>query len=245
MELNDFLERFPMPGKIMFAKVWGSKSHNTHKSDSDTDFSGVYVAPTREILSLNPPPDTKKFEKEDVLSKEDWPDHQFHEVGKFASLLLKGNPTILEMLFTNRLYVDTPDWRYLWPIRFKFLSHEAIEQYLGYMKGQLRRLMAHDGKKGLHTAGGAYNEKWAYHILRLSADAKRIARGEGPQVWKTGAERDFLMKVRNMEFDWQTTKSLIEESLADIENLKPWQCAETADKDALNTWLLEVRKNNW
>ncbi len=248
MQIEQFLAKFPPPGKIVMAKLWGSRSHNTHKETSDHDFSGVYICRTSEILSLMPPIVTFKHDKEDSpdVSKAEWPDYQFHEVGRFCELLLKGNPGILEMLFTKReLLVGVDEWNELVAMGDKFLTQQAVHQYLGYMGGQLKRLINHKGQKGLHTSGGAYNEKWAYHILRLAEDAKRIAVGQPPLVWKEGAERDFLMRVRNMEFTWEECQKLIETALADVEGMKPYKIPEQADKAALNDWLLNLRWKNW
>jgi uncharacterized protein len=275
MNLQEFLTKFPPPGKVLFAKVWGSRSHNTAKEGSDTDFAGVYFYPTSELLSVRHhnekgPQETWKYDKEDNkddgnASKEDNPDREFHEAGKFAELLLKGNPTLIEMLYTEKNIITTPAWEELRAIRDKFLCQESVRQYIGYMQGQLRRLVASEGKKGMHTKGGKYSEKWAYHILRLAADAKRIAAGQPPQVWKEGPEQEFLMRVRNEEFTWEEVKVMIEGSIAKTITTEPmpgWDdkkgyevwldkglealpIPKYGDKNALNAWLLKLRIQNW
>jgi len=243
MKVEEFLTIRSPPGKVLFAKLWGSRSHNTHKEDSDYDFSGVYLHPTSKVLSLNPPPSTWNHD-----SDEEDVDYQFFEVHKFCELLVKGNPAILEMLYTENYYVSTPEWDRLRNLRHLFLSCEVVRQYLGYMSGQLKKLIAHDGKGGLHTKGGSYNEKWAYHAMRLSEDAKRIASGKSPVVWKEGTERDFLMTVRNGGLSLEACKELIEKSIADVDALKEgesWPIPDEADRNVLNEWLLDIRKKNW
>lgn len=267
MNLDGFLEKFPPPGRVIFAKVWGSRSHNTHLPASDSDFAGVYVLPTGTLLSAKLPQEpgvelTWKQNGEEV--KSELPDFDFQEVGKFANLLLVGNPSMTEMLFTERMFVAGPEWEELRAIRKSFLTRQSVEQYIGYMRGQLQRLVNTEGRGGLHTKGGAYNEKWCYHLLRLAGDAKRIARGEAPVVWKEGEEREFLMRVRRNEFSWQETQGLIERAVQDVLNAKTpapeskkeyqqWLDEHLAalpipaqgDKEALNRWLLKIRKDNW
>lgn len=242
ISIEQFLEKHHPPGKVIFAKVWGSKSHNTDKEGSDTDFAGVYLCPTSEILSLDPPKGSWTHDKEDGPNKEDKPDHQFHEAGRFADLLLKGNPGLVETLFTERLFITTPEWEELRSIRDQFLCQDTVHQYLGYMNGQFKRLM-----KGsyLHTTGGNWNEKWVYHILRLAEDAKRIAKGQRPVVWKEGTERDFLMRLRHNEFELPEVKTLIEKAIKEVEDLKPFPLPKHGNKVALNEWLLKLRRNNW
>lgn len=244
-DLQSFLKSQTFPGKVIFAKIWGSKSHNTNKPDSDTDYAGVYVVPTKQILGLDATADTVKNDNEDsTIDKTIYPDFQFHEVQKFSLLLIKGNPGILECLWTEKLYVSSPEWERLRKIRDKFLSEEAIHQYLGYMGGQYKRLVASNGQKGLHTRGGKLSEKWVYHILRLAEDAKRIAKGHPPIVWKDGQELDFLMEIRSGKYGFDEYKVFIEKAIADIEGMKPYNLPREGDKKALNEWLLQIRLEN-
>ncbi len=228
-DLDTFLQSHTLPGKVIFGKVWGSWSHNTQTPVSDLDYLVVYQAPTARLLSLHPPPETVDGQK---------PDFQAHEALKFCQLLLKGNPAIVEMLFTDRLCMKTAPWTELESRRERFLSRTVVRQYLGYAEGQLKRLVSHGP---LHTAGGAYNEKWAYHLLRLLDDAERIARGEAPVVWKEGPERDFLMKVRTGEFPKERVERMALDRMAAVNALQPWPLLETGDEAVLERWLLDLR----
>jgi len=229
-----------MPGRIIFAKVWGSRSHNCHTDNSDWDYAGVYICPTSQILSLHPPEDTKKHDSPE--KKEDNPDRQFHEVGKFCSLLIKGNPAILEMLFTDRMCLESEEWLRLKKIRDRFLSAEAVHQYLGYMEGQLKRLIK---EQPLHSKGGTYNEKWFYHCMRLMSDAKRIAQRQAPEIWKEGAERAFLLDIRHYKYSKEDAIKFIGDAILEVEALKPYGIPQLGDEEALNDWLLTLRKENW
>ena len=267
MLLKEFLDKFPPPAGVIFAKIWGSRSHNTAKESSDTDFAGVYLCPTKDILSLKPPEQTFKHDTADDAaprSKEESPDYAFYEVHHFSNLLLVGNPGILEYLYTEKLYMTTPEWDRLRNIRDRFLSQSAVLQYVGYMQGQMKRLIH---GQSLHTATGKYNEKWAYHILRLTDDLQRICKGERPIVWKEGAEQEFLMRVRRNEYTWLEVKSLIEQRIAAAfkgfpEPMPAWDdkvlhnawlksavkslpLPEKGDAGAVEDWLLTLRKENW
>lgn len=222
-----------LPGTLLFAKVWGSRSHNTHLPDSDTDFLAVYAAPTQKLLGIDDVKDTVDSEK---------PDIQAHEARKFCHLLLKGNPAILEMLYTERTTFATESWMALEAHRDKFLCAQAVRQYLGYAEGQLKKLIAHGGKGGLHTKGGDYNEKWAYHLIRLLWDARRIAQGQPPLVWKDGDEREALMNIRNGMVSRTVVEGMARSIISEIESMKPWPIPDQGDKEYLNSWLLDVRR---
>src|SRR3989304_1128620 len=96
-------------------------------------------------------------------------------------------------------------------------------------------------KAGLHTKGGKYSEKWAYHMVRLLWDAKRIAQGGEPVVWKEGLERDHLMQIRMDLLTQEAVERLAKSEIAAIDAMRPWKIPEEADKRLLNDWLLCVR----
>ena len=111
------------------------------------DYLAVYAAPTSEVLSLDKPPETVTNSK---------PDLEAHEVEKFCRLLIKGNPSMIEMLWTERMCWTTPEWTALRNIRAQFLSSQAVLQYVGYARGQEARFK---GGGRPHTGGGKYNTK--------------------------------------------------------------------------------------
>jgi len=239
MTIGQFLGSGKLPGWTIFAKIWGSRSHNTALETSDEDFLAVYQSPTRSILSLYPPPET--MDNPDGQK----PDYQAYELKKFCGLLLKGNPNIVEMLFTEKFTYESPEWQELKGHRKDFLTQTCVRQYLGYAEGQLKKLFAHGGEGGLHTKGGKYSEKWAYHLVRLLWDARRIAKGEEPIVWKEGEERDRLMDIRFGHTSPNVVEQMARALLAEIEALKPWKLPEEGDGPYLNDWLLRMRKDKY
>ena len=225
--------RQELPGQVIFARVWGSHGHNCALPESDVDYMAVYVNPTSEILSLSPPPDTH------VASD---PDIQAYGVGKFCRLLMKGNPTMIEALFTDKGCIQQREWRALVRERQSFITARALKQYLGYVEGQLRK---HAKGHNLHTSGGRYNTKWAYHVMRLLGDAERIATGRPPQVWKEGSERAQLMRIRRGAYGPSTVRGMALEKIESIELLKPWPIPQEPNEAILNEWLLDIRREEF
>jgi hypothetical protein len=223
------VKNVPLPGTMLFSKVWGSHSHNTALPDSDVDYLVVYVAAPQDLLGLHPPAETVTHEK---------PDCQFHEVGKFASLLLKGNPGIVECLFTERLCYETGAWQLLKQMRGEFLNARTVGAYLGYCMGQTKKLW---NRGYLHTSGGSYNAKWAYHLIRLAKDAYRICQGQEPVVWKEGEELELLMDIRHGRKTQGEVERMATALINDIEAARPWPIPEKCNEERLNHWLLYVR----
>ncbi len=229
--LRDFLAGpgAAIPGRLVYAKVWGSHSHGTQLPASDVDYLAVYQLPTRTVLGLDSWPDT-------VDGK--GPDFESHEIGKFAQLLLKGNPGVVEMLFTERMQVASPAWEALRARRVMALNQATLGQYLGYCDSQLRRLK--NGTR-LHTSGGEYNTKWAYHLLRVALNAELIAKGQTPVVTETGDRLAHLMRARAGEFTPDEIAAQYEAIRARIDTAAG-SLPETADKAFLEQWLWDRRQ---
>jgi hypothetical protein len=231
MKIIEDVEKIIKPdGQIIFAKIWGSFSHNTNIVTSDIDYLGVYLAPTNHILGLKEIKETIVHEKPDV---------QLHEVGKFCRLLIKGNPGIVEALFTTRLYGYMNMWTDLMAMKNDFLTVNTVQQYLGYSSGQLKKLT---NGTYLHTIGGKYNTKWAYHLIRLLLDAQRISKGEEPIVWKEGKERELLMDIRNEKVAKEDVTKMAQDIISEIDGRKPWPIPESPNIEMLNDWLVKIRK---
>lgn len=224
-----------VPGQMMSLKISGSHSHNLDLPESDVDFLGVYAAPTKAIVGMTPPTETVVGDK---------PDFTIHEVGKFARLLLKGNPTVVETLFSDRMIAqDRTFWPELVEHRREFLSQRSLKQYLGYCQGQLQRLIK--GNR-LHSKGGEYNTKWAYHMVRLAQDGLSIVNGQDPRVWRhPGPDRELLMSIRRGEFTQKRVEDIVVDLVKQIDDKKPWNLPEEGPDMFLNDWLLCVREALW
>lgn len=233
--LEQFVNSMKFPGRLLFSKVWGSRSHNCERPDSDWDYSGVYLVPTVEILGLN------HYADHVSRTEGEKPDYAFYEAKRFCELLLTGNPGIVEMIFTYKMCQYTPEWDELRKHSHRFLSKKTVHQYIGYAEGQLKRLK---NNKGLHTTGGCFNEKWAYHLTRLLTDAERIVSGEVPLVWKEGKERDHLMSIRNGDITRMDIENYADGMIAKIsDKLGDCDLPEKGDEDLLNKWLVDLRMN--
>jgi len=241
-DIEHYLPRLEqeLPGRILYAKVWGSWSHNTNVPGSDLDFLAVYVTPNKDLLGLRPPTTTVVREHIPLTDVSPYPTYDLHayEVKKFCDLLIKGNPGIIEALYTERMCWNTADWEMLCLNRSKFMTQRVLEAYKGYAKGQLSRLRK---DQSLHTTGGSYNTKWAYHLVRLLLNAKRIHGGDNPRVWKIGTELELLMDIRSGKFSRERIEEMAENILLRLRESPGITLPTKADTEFLNRWLLCVR----
>lgn len=86
---------------ICYATIAGSHCFGLATEKSDIDIKGIFIAPTRQILGLN------SFNAQDktLFSTSPIYDYEFHEISKFLKLMLKCNPTVLEIAFVNDSFI--------------------------------------------------------------------------------------------------------------------------------------------
>ena len=75
---------------ILFEAVSGSRAYGTNLPHSDTDLKGVFVLPEHQFFGLDYVPQVANETNDEV----------FYELRRFVELLLKNNPTVLELLGT-------------------------------------------------------------------------------------------------------------------------------------------------
>ena len=227
------------PPNVLLSGIVGSVAYGLDTEDSDVDQLGVFAAPTERLLGLHP------VQQSIVSSK---PDATFHEAGKYATLALKVNPTITELMWLpGDLYeMRTGLGDALIAIRSRFLSRKAVRNaYLGYATQQFRRLKNRgDGSFSADTR--KRTEKHARHLYRLHA--------QGIMLWQTGRLavrlphgdavlcRAFGEKVA--AGDLEAGRKVIEwaEHIFDTSRSP---LPERPDESAAEGWLQDVRREHY
>jgi len=151
---------------ILKARV-GSHLYGLNTEHSDEDYLGVFVRPTKEILSL--------FNNEETYVSQN-PDCTLHEVKKFIHLAAKGNPTVLELLYCPEYEITTYEGCLLVANRELFLSDHVRDSFGGYAVQQARKLKAREeeGREGFNPAVKNRYAKHARHCFRLMRQGKQL-----------------------------------------------------------------------
>ena len=174
----------PEGSRLLYKVLAGSHATNLATPESDYDWRGVYQAPTRSLLGLQSPPETIQVP----------PDETYWELSHFARLCLKGNPNIMELLWT--------DW---WPegntqqtsnvideiiaIRKSFFTTSMVAAYLGWVTKE-RRILGNVEKADKLTG------KRGSHLVRLLLGLREaLLTGQLP-VFLEGDDRDFCMAIK-------------------------------------------------
>jgi len=159
--------------EVMFKCTVGSQAHGLANPDSDFDYRGVFIVPTRDILSLgNTIKTTSWIEGKD--------DDTSWELGHFLHLATKCNPTVLEVFLApvesiNSKHVeDVLELRSLFPDIWN--SQYVRDAFIGYAHNQ-RKKMLEDKDARPHKYAAAYMRVLyqAEELLRAGTFTVRIA----------------------------------------------------------------------
>lgn len=131
---------FPVGLDVLAVGLVGSRLYGMAGPDSDADWKGAFMAPTRDVLSLRKVRDSITWAAPD-------PDCTLFEIGRLFALGLAANPTALEILNLPVYQRTTWRWSEVVANRDLFLSARARMTYGGF-----GRQMADQARKGKRTA---------------------------------------------------------------------------------------------
>jgi predicted nucleotidyltransferase len=118
---------------LIYSTLAGSRLYGYAIPESDYDYRGVYLAPSEQLLGISRLVESTNsiFGNIDTVN---------YELRKFCSLALKGNPNILEILFSTAGVITTSVWDRLFSIRHAFLSQQVRAPYSGFLFSELKQL---------------------------------------------------------------------------------------------------------
>lgn len=118
--------------EIILKGIVGSQAYGFANEHSDTDWMGIFVAPTEYFFILDKPDSVK-------VSKQ--PDTVLYEAGRFCELALSCNPSVLELLWLEGYDTMHPMGGTLVVLRHAFITrHRLGKAYLAYAHQQLQRM---------------------------------------------------------------------------------------------------------
>lgn len=149
--------------------VVGSTAYGLATEDSDVDRLAVHVAPVEDLLAWG----LTKGQESRVQHE---PDITSHDIGKYLRLALRGNPTILELMWLPKYEVITEHGQDLLLHANAVLSARAVrDSYGGYAMQQMKRLLNRgDGSFSADTR--KRKPKHARHCFRLLLQGEALLR---------------------------------------------------------------------
>lgn len=212
----------------------GSRAHGLAMEESDTDYRGVYVTPTSELLTLG----TGGY-KGTSWTEGDTEDNTAYELAHFLHLATKSNPSILEVFAAPVVEAAEAGTvlRNLFP--HVWSSHGVLKAFIGYSLNQRKKML--DDKYEFRQ------RRWKY----AAAYIRTLIQGIG--LLRTG-RLDVRVPIQHIEMitkirDGKRSVGQIID-LADRFTTVIYQEYENNPRhdtnlDPINEFLLRVRKAAW
>lgn len=220
------LDLSEVPGSPVLVGVGGSHAYGLATPQSDVDYRGCYVVPTRDLFRLTKPAET--YDRHD-------PDVALHEVGKLIYLASKGNPTVLEVFYYSDYVVCTRIGEALIAHRDLFITDRIRDTHVGYARAQFERLKRRENSFSSDTA--KRTAKHARHMLRLVRQAERAL---------TTGVFDITVQDREEIFDFGELEheEMCQKAEQEIERVKgvPSVLPAEPDSTAIDDLLILIRE---
>lgn len=212
---------------IILEAITGSRAYGLNHANSDTDKMGIFIAPTVDVAGLDW--NSNKESWSDAGPTGD--DNTYHEIGKYVKLLLKSNPTLIELLFMEKYEILTWEGEGLIDIRDSFLYTDGIRNaYYGYAVSQHKRVL---------REWPEHKPKMARHCLRITNQAIELLT-TGTTNPKVSNPADYFA------LDTMTYAQLDEIMATSIDKILTTESVlpEKADRDTVRDFLRDIREAN-
>jgi hypothetical protein len=219
----------------------------------DRDEMGVCIEPPEHVIGL------EHFERyvyrtqpEGVRSGPGDLDLVVYSLRKWCRLALKGNPTVLLLLFVPEAAVVTctPLGRELRTLAPALAARSAGNAFLGYVTAQKQRML---GQRGGHrttrldlVAAHGYDTKCAGHMLRLGYQGHEFLETGRITLPMPERERQRVLAVRRGEVpvdEVLAEAASLEQGLATLRRDSPLPAEP--DRMAVNDFLMSAYQRHW
>ena len=219
----------------------------------DRDEMGVCIEPPEWVIGL------RHFETwlfrtkpEGVRSEAGDLDLVVHSLRKFSRLALKGNPTVLLVLFVpaEELLLRTPLGDELQALAPAFVSREAGKAFHGYLTAQKQRLLGERGQLRTHSPElvdeHGYDTKYAMHMVRLGYQGRELLQTGRISLPMREHERARVFAVRRSEVPFNEVMTEIGELERDLEDLLTTSpLPPKPDRDGVEAFLVRAYREHW
>lgn len=250
------METFELPKnyghEILRCEV-GSTLHGTGlEGAEDLDLMGIYLEwPDSTVGLASKPHYSYRTAGEGKRSTADDTDVICYSAKKWVNLALKGNPSVLVMLYApvDKVKVVDHFGEELRKNAQWFSSRKAGKAFLGYMTQQRQRMTGERGRAGRvrKTHDGEFDTKYSMHMLRLGFQGVEFLETGKLTLPVPGDIGDWLRDVRKGNVSLPAIIAAAEDLEAQVKDLLNGKSPlpEEADHDAAEKWLIDSHFCMW
>ncbi len=190
--------------KEIFRALVGSHNYNLNTSESDKDYK-IFVNPTFDDLYFN------RYYNDSIVGEIG--EYNIRDVRKIGNSLWKSNFDFMEMLFSDEIIISNDvrlstkehlNWIFnnkneLAKINLTYLFNTCINIHLFYKFKSIDDFIK--SNKNLYEKKYGYDTKSAEHSIRILMFLEKFCLNNFSNfksaIWMTGADKDFLLHIKN------------------------------------------------
>ncbi len=236
-------------GNEILRGVVGSTCHGTAiEGQDDRDEMGVFVEPPEHVCGLSSCDHyIQRDQPEGVRSQPGDLDLAMYSLRKFCALAVKGNPSVILLLWLPSHLSKTRLGAELVALREAFISKESGRRFLGYLKDQKSKLAgerAHTVNRPELVAKYGYDTKFAMHALRLGVEGVELMTHRRLTLPVAEPNLSTLRAVRAGQISYAAAMKLIEDAEARLRDLVE-ACAWEADIEGVIRFMVRAHLEHW
>jgi predicted nucleotidyltransferase len=238
--------------------VAGSESTGTGVGSGDRDELGVFIEPIERHVGFSTTESVVYRSAAARTGVADSPsepgdlDLTLYTLRKFLSLCLKGNPTIISLLFApkEQCLTLTKEGLELQALSPHLISKGTAGAFLGYMKAQRERLMGERGGKDVNrpelVKQYGYDTKYASHVIRLGIQGKELMQTGKLTLPLPLISRSLVIGIRKGQWKLDEVVSYA----LDLENeivaaRDESNLPKAPNVEAVESWMLDTYMEKW
>jgi hypothetical protein len=239
----------------------GSTVHGLNVNDGieDRDEMGICVEPLEAAMALGEPFEqfiyrsaAEREGRQNARSSAGDLDLTIYSLRKWTRLALKGNPTIMLLLFTPEdqlVFCDElgAELRALTP---SIVSRRVQAPFLGYLQAQKQRLTGERGQKRIHRPEleemYGFDTKYAMHMLRLGFQGVELLTTGSLSLPMREPARSFLLDVRRGRVTEQECLTRAGELERELEALAATSALpDEPEEQKVEDWVMAAYRRRW
>lgn len=218
------------PHSVLLRAIVGSRAHGTVMANSDTDLRTMYVVPTSHVVTMGYRPG--KFKTVPGTDENAW------ELYRFLELSLNGNPSTLEVLLApyETATEDGLAVRALFP---HFLSRKKVGgAFRGFAQNQRNNMFS--------LESGRINKAVAHYLRVLYNGRELLSTGTMTVRIIDTPAGELVMQAKRGDITPSEGLRIGLEMEDEMERaFRDSVLPDEPNRDAINDYLVSVRKKNW
>lgn len=190
------------------AQVWlvGSHLYGLQDEQSDMDFGAIFFDRAKHV---------DPFYNDNVTNTNSTNDYYAHDLAKYARLLHKGNPNLVDLVFVTPVQRSAPVTHFIGVVRDHVIHQGLLRAYYGYAQSQAKRGFLYRTRENPQRLAQVeklgYDPKFVSHLLRLCFQGRKmLEQGTYPSLHYYPDAQEFLREVKRGELTLEQAEQVVE-----------------------------------